>query len=270
MEHSLDPLWQPLLQAGTQSASTLVLVVARLAGLFAWGPLLGHGSVPLKYRAWLVLALALVVTPALQPVSPDVPLDVARGAELAWAGLGELAVGLGLGLGLQITLAALPMAGRLIDPQIGTALAEVFQPELGAEVAPSGQLLHQLGLAVFVMIGGHLLLVASLLDSFHALPPGAAGLTQPAVDVLNQVLQQSMSLALRVAAPVLATMALLGMAMGALGKMIPHMDLLVVGLPVRALVGLFLLGSTAFVAGNLLTHAIPETLQQMHEALHGG
>lgn len=281
MESIIDPFCQQVLRESAQGVVAFGLVVARLAGLFVWGPVFGHQALPLKFRALLVLALALVVTPALLPMASRQPIDglgfdrLAAGppliggdvADLVRMGAGELMVGLALGLGMQTILSGMQMAGRLIDQQIGTSLAEVFNPELGGDVSLSGQLLHQLGLLVFLLIGGHLLIVAALLDTFQSLPIGAAGVGPPMFELLTRLVQQSLMLALQVSAPVLATLAVVGLALGVLGRAAPQINVLMLGFPVRALVGLLVLGSTALLAGDLLADVVPEAVLQLRRAV---
>lgn len=186
-----------------------------------------------------------------------------------WLGSVELAVGLALGFGATTMFSALLMAGSLIDQQIGLSTGEIFNPEFGVNVGPSGQILHQLGLIVFLIAGGHVLLVSALLDTFQTLPVGYAWLSPPMFDVLSDLVQQSLVLALQVSAPVMAVMALVGLALGFLGRALPQLNLLVVGLPIRALVGLLVLGLSLGGIGDLISGVFPETVLRLRDVIMG-
>lgn len=194
---------------------------------------------------------------------PHTPLDY------AWLGAIEFAVGLALGLGILTILSGLQMAGNQIDQQIGVSLGEIFNPEFEVNATLSGQLLHHLGMAVFLIVGGHVLLVSALTETFRTLPVGYAWVSAPALDLIRDLVQQSLLLALQVSAPVLAAMAIVGLAMGILGHTIPQVNVLVIGFPVRTLVGLLILALSFTGVAHVMAGTLPETIRIMRDGLMG-
>jgi flagellar biosynthesis protein FliR len=164
---------------------------------------------------------------------------------------------------------ALQMAGWLSDQQLGISMGEIFNPDLGINAHLSGEILHQFGLAAFLIAGGHVLVVAALLDTFAALPVGYAWISPPVYELLAGLVHQSLALAIQVAAPVLVTMALVGLALGFLGRALPQMNALVVGMPVRALIGIALFGLSLVGVGDLISEALPDAVFQLRSALRG-
>jgi flagellar biosynthetic protein FliR len=189
--------------------------------------------------------------------------------EYALAALAELAVGLALGLGVMTIFSALQMAGWLIDQQLGLSLGKIFNPDPGINANLSGEMLHQFGLAAFLIAGGHVQLVSALLDTFAALPAGYAWIGPPVYELLTNLVHQSLALAIQVAAPVLATMMLVGLGLGFLGRTLPQLSAVVLGAPVRILVGVALLGLALAGIGDLIGEALPAAVLQLHEALTG-
>jgi flagellar biosynthetic protein FliR len=196
----------------------------------------------------------------------------APGTLLEFAGLVavEFGLGLALALGVLTIVSGLQMAGSLIDQQIGVSLGEVFNPEFEVNSSMSGQALHQLGMVLFLVVGGHVLLVNALLNTFDALPVGYAWLTPEAVDMLRDLVHQSLELAVRVSAPIMGAMAVVGLAMGVLGHTIPQINVLVVGFPVRALVGMFILTIAMAGTGRLLSTILPLAIDHCRLVLAGG
>lgn len=197
---------------------------------------------------------------------PPMPSSV---LEYAWMALIEFAVGLSLGLGVLTILSGLQMSGNLIDQQIGVSLGEIFNPEFEVNASLSGQLLHQLGLMVFLIAGGHLLLVTGILDTYQTLPVGYANVCPPVLVLLRDLVYQSLVLAVQISAPVMATMAVVGIAMGFLGHTIPQVNVLVVGFPIRTLVGLILLGVSLGGAADLMGRSLPDAILQLRRVLMG-
>ncbi|MFN0053295.1 MAG: flagellar biosynthetic protein FliR [Planctomycetales bacterium] len=261
-----DPWWQSQLLGGTQALALWALVAARLAGLFVWGPPFAHSGLPFKLRGLLVLALSLLILPPLWARHASQPLPTSF---IAWAplALGELSVGLALGFGGLLVFSAFAMAGQLIDQQLGLSLGATFLPEAPAGGSLSGQLLQGLGLMTFLLVGGDVLVITSLLDTFQAIPPGQAALPVSTVELLNELLQQSLLLTLQISAPIVMCVGCVGIALGWLGRTVPQMDLFGVGIPVRALVGWIVLGLALSGAVDVAGGTLPDAIGRLRNLL---
>ena len=62
-----------------------------------------------------------------------------------------------------------------------------------------------------------------------------------AIDLLRDLVHQSLVLGLQIAAPLMAAMSLVALTMGFLGHSVPQINVLVIGFPVRALMSLTVL-----------------------------
>ena len=307
-----------LLRGATSAFVAFTLVVTRMSGMVVVGPVFGHPSIPLQIRAFLVLAMSIVITPALLSMdqqrifelldrnqnqivtrdeipdslapqferlleeagkhgdaglktdefrlSPPLPSTL---VEYAWLALIEFGMGIALGLGVMTIVSGLQMAGSLIDAQIGVSLGSVFNPEFESDASLSGELLHQLGLVIFLIVGGHHLIISALMDTFQALPVGYAWVSSGAIELLSSLVHQSLVLAVQIAGPVMATMAVVGLAMGFLGHTIPQLNVLVMGFPVRTLVGLIVFGLAVPGIAEILARVLPGGIQQLRDVLIG-
>jgi flagellar biosynthetic protein FliR len=318
----LDMLTEPdlaqILRGATGALVAFTLIVTRLSGMVMIGPVFGHPQIPVQVRVFLVLAMSLVLTPALLGADQqktfqlldrnhderltldEVPKSLearieellreagksdaeglaadefrlpwpvpATVLEYAWLALIEFAVGIALGLGVMTIVSGLQMAGSLIDAQIGVSLGSVFNPEFETDASLSGELLHQLGLVIFLIVGGHHLMVSALVDTFQTLPVGYAWVSPPAIELLSDLVHQSLVLAVQISAPVMGMMAVVGLAMGFLGHTIPQINVLVVGFPVRTLVGLMVLGLAFSGIAEALVHKLPDGIGQLRQVLMG-
>ena len=223
---------------------------ARFAALQAWTG--KPADAPLSAREF---SLALQVPPSV--------------LDYAWVAVGELALGVALGLGVMTILSCLQLAGQLIDQQTGLGLGEVFNPELDASVSISGDMLFNLGMLLFLTIGGHLLLVEVLLDTFRTLPLGQTFVALSTIELLTELVHQSLSLSLQVAAPLLGALSVVGLAMGFLGHSVPQVNVLIIGFPIRVLVGLVVFGAALSGMCDVVVDAVPATIEQIHGSLTG-
>jgi flagellar biosynthesis protein FliR len=187
----------PALPSLLAADPTLVLgVVARMAAAVAAGGLPVFPRLDLRVRAVAVVALAAVALPAAVPVKPGLPLVPLVA--------GEAVVGFGLGLAAAIVFAAAAWAGGILGNISGLNWADDFNPDAPAGEGGAARLAAWLAVAGFLAAGGHLAIVASLVDSVQRLPVGlvaAGGGLESLVDLAAEVPQSALNLAISLAAP---------------------------------------------------------------------
>lgn len=216
-----------------QQFLTFSLVLARVSGLVMTAPILGASEVPMRVRALLALAFALVIAPT-QVATSDVLAAGTIGYLLTI--VSELLVGVALGIGVMLLLAGMQIAGQIISQMSGMSLAEVFNPSLDAEVPLFSQLLYFFALAIFVSIGGQRLMLAAMLDTFVTIPAGTASIENHLPETLAALLGQSFSLGVRAAAPAATALLLATLVLGLVSRTLPQLNVLTFGFGVNALV----------------------------------
>jgi flagellar biosynthetic protein FliR len=222
-------------------------VVARVAGIFVFAPVLGGSAVPLRLRYFLSVVIALVVIQNLGwPAAP------AGAADLAAAVAQQLLVGLTIGYAARLVFVGVELAAAHAAQQMGLALGELFNPS-GTEGGGAVQRLFWiLAAVIFLAIGGHRVILGGLLETFRAVPPSAVLPAQAVLETAAGLLRASFELGLKIASPILVAMLLASVALGMLQKSMPQCNLLSVGLPARVLVGLVLLAASIAVMVPLL------------------
>lgn len=191
---------------------TFALVLARVSGLLAVGPLLGRAILPWQARVGLALVLSLLLTPLVGMATlPSFDLTSFIPAAATELGLGFL-----LGCGSLLILWAIPLAGRLLDQQHALPGDDDDDPLGGSPIA---RWLTLWGAACFLLcspINGHLQAVKILADSFRSWPLGSSsGIWE--TDLVAELVQQSCQLTLLLIAPALATLTLVNLGIGLLG-----------------------------------------------------
>ena len=230
-----------------QFVPTFVLVFFRVTGLMLYAPLFGSDRIPRRVKLLLALVLAAglsasVKAPAtLPPTLWQLTLGIG----------GEIAFGLAMGMILSFTFIAAQWAGEMIGQHMGLNMSEVLDPQFGQSGSLVGNLYFMMTLVVFLLIGGHREMVRAIRMSFDALPLLSLGVDRPLVDTLVGLLQSCTSLAVQLAAPVLVTVLVVDLALGCIGKAMPQINVMTVGLTIRSLVGVVVL-----IVGLSLTLAV--------------
>ncbi len=241
-----------------------MLVLTRISGLVAVAPILGSRSVPVQIRAFVALALSVIVTPMYVSTSSADPENVVR---LMVMFSGEFFVGFSIGYAINLLFQSAQVAGQIIGQMSGMQLADVFNPNLGTSMPLFGQLIDLIMLAIFVTIGGVSRLLTSLLHTFEVMPPGAGYFSKSFHDLLIQLLGESFTMGLRIGAPMMVSLLLSIMIMGLISRTLPQLNVIQVGFSFNSLVMLFMLASTIGVASNLFDSHVLDVFQSIDDAL---
>ncbi|MHB8926037.1 MAG: flagellar biosynthetic protein FliR [Bacillota bacterium] len=228
---------------------TYLLVLARTSGIFAIAPFLGSRYIPATVRAALALLISLLLLPMV-PVSKAGAGDLLGYATVL---LTEAAIGLVIGYASLLILVGVQVAGQILDLDMGFSIVNVVDPHLNLESPLIGNFQYLLGLLFFLTVDGHYWLFAALSQSFKALPLGAAGFLgsglaaqgstvgQTLATGLVDLFAQMFMVAVKLALPILAGLFLTTVALGIIARTVPQLNVFVIGLPVKTLVGTTLL-----------------------------
>lgn len=222
-----------------QTLTSFFLTFFRVSIVLFLLPFFGGQALPRTIKAALCLVLTLGLWPALSfdpSYFPDHPLGILLMI------LGELLLGLSLGLIVNFLFAAVQTGGQLIGFQMGFAIVNVVDPITGISEAVTAHLLYMISLLIFLSLNGHLYLLSGLAQSFEIVPPGGFLLTPVLLDKMLSFSAMLFLLAVKIAAPVTATVILVDIALALVARAAPQMNVLFVGMPVRIMVGFIFLG----------------------------
>jgi flagellar biosynthesis protein FliR len=214
---------QYLVTSGMENCLLYLLIASRLCGIFVVAPFFSANSlVSLPIRIGLVVLLSMIIVPTVSRNSaPDgqailvanltllintrseIPTDLM--ALIA----GELALGSMLGIGALAVFSGLRLGGEWIDRHSGLGLGTILNPDWSGRETASLRLIPIFGFAVFLLmepLSGQWLLLRSLIESFHAIPPGEATCCGVTIGLMNSLVQQSLVLGIRIAIPLVVVM----------------------------------------------------------------
>jgi flagellar biosynthetic protein FliR len=225
-----------------------VLVFFRLAGMALFAPLFGSARIPRRVKLLLTLVMAMAMLGAVPGpvVLPETTWELALGIA------GEMAFGFAMGLVLSMVFIAVQWAGDMMGKQMGLHISEVFDPQFGGGGSLVGDLYFMLTLAIFLIIGGHRAMLTGVYESFVALPLLSLTFGQGTFDLVLNLLAAATTLAIRMASPMLLTMLVVDLVMGCIGKSMPQMNIMTIGLSVRSLVGMAMLIVAVGLTARLL------------------
>lgn len=216
----------------------ILLLSARIAALFVMTPVLYAIPVPGIVRALIAIALAMAL--ALPFSGTSAPSPLLPGALLE-ALARELAIGATLGLGILMAFAGFAVAGRLIDVQVGFGIAQVFDPVSRTQVPILTSVFMLFGVLLFFLVDGHHALLRGIAYSVERFPLGAPwSLDAAAGPVLKQA-SGLFTLGFALAAPIVLSLLLVDFALAVIARNLPQINMFVLGIPLKIIVGLLAL-----------------------------
>jgi flagellar biosynthetic protein FliR len=215
------------------------LTLFRISVVLFLMPFFGGNSIPTLVKGALVLVLSLAVWPQLSFPGSMFP---ANGLDIMIMFLGEVLLGLILGLTVNFLFGAIQFGGQIIGFQMGFAMVSVVDPISGTTNAVTAHFLYMCTMLTFLVLNGHLQLINALGMSFQYIPPGGLLITPSLATQLLSFSAIMFTLAIRIAAPVMAALFLVDLALALISRAAPQMHVLILGFPIKITVGFFFLG----------------------------
>lgn len=218
------------------------LVLTRISAFFLVLPVFGWRNIPIRVKVSTTILLALFFS-MIMPSTIDASQVSTLKAVLLLAN--EATYGLALGLIVSVVFSAVKLGGRIVERQMGMAMAQILDPLTGERARPLGSLLETIFIILFLAANGHHLLLLIISRSYEAFPVGSI----PTISVLTGGTIKATSImflaGLRLGAPILAAFLLLMVVLAVLARIVPEMNILFISLPLR--VGLGLLMAAMFL-----------------------
>lgn len=236
----------------------IVFLMVRIGAAFLAAPIFGAMSVPVQLRLVLAGAIAVFVALWVPVAIPPAILSVAG----LLAVLGEVAVGLSFGFVLQLSFAAPVIAAEIIAGSMGVAMATAVDPNSGSQSGALGQYFTLLLTLIFLGLGGHLLWLRLVIDSYTVLPPGSPWFGAEQALRIAGFAARMFATALAIALPVALALLLVQIVTGVLSRSAPALNLFSLGLPAGVLAGLAALLAGLPVIGEQLATLSMEAVEQ--------
>ncbi|MGI6093460.1 MAG: flagellar type III secretion system protein FliR [Veillonellaceae bacterium] len=215
-----------------------LLVFTRITGIFSMAPIFGSRNVSVTVKAGLALALTFILFPLVFNETTTIP-DGFIGYLFLVAS--EFLIGLIIGFAASLVFSAIQMAGQLLDMQIGFGIVNVLDPQSGQQLPLVGNFKYILALLVFLATNSHHMLLAALFSSFKLIPVTGFIYHSEITEVMVNMVGGMFIIAIKICFPVLLSLLLMDVALGILARTMPQMNIFIVGVPGKIIVGLFVL-----------------------------
>ena len=216
-----------------------VLVLARISAFFLIIPVFSWKTIPVRIKVALVLLLTIFFSSIMSSSVYAKQVSVPEAILLI---VNETLYGFALGLVVVLVFSAVKLNGRIIERQMGLALAQTLDPLTGDRGQPLGILLEIIFIFLFLSANGHHLFLLIISRSYEAFPAGSIPTIPVLVDGVIKAGSAMLVAGLRLAAPMLAAFLMLLVILAVFARIMPDMNILFISMPLRIGLGLLMAG----------------------------
>lgn len=241
-----------IFQFDPRTILSFYLTLFRISVVLFIMPFFGD-TIPNVVKATLLIVLTLALWPKLSFPAEQYP---AHAMNIAVMFAGELILGMCLGIIVRMLIAAVQIGGQIINFQMGFSMVNAIDPMTGMQEPVTTHFLYMCTMLTFLSLNGHLHLLKAMGASFDIVPPGGLFLTPRLMTELILFSKQMFILGVRIAAPVILALFLTDLALALISKMAPQMNVMVMGFPVKIMVGFLFLTFIMQIMGDYITSFI--------------
>jgi flagellar biosynthetic protein FliR len=231
-----------------QYLSAAVLVMVRVSGLLVFAPIFSSAAIASRVKAGFVIAMTLLLAPAVAVLPGARPVLDASGL------LGELAVGLCFGLSLSLLNEAVSFTGTVLGQSFSFSLVNLLDPNTRVETAVIAQMLDWFTILVILAAGLDRTLIAALVRSFSAIPVGRAVFLASSAVALVSMASGIFLAGLQLAAPVIAAALAVEVTVSLVSRLAPQLPAMIVSIPLKTMVSYAVLVASLAVWPGWIEH----------------
>lgn len=251
------------------SLPIFLLIFARVLAFFVAMPLFSYRTIPTMFKIGFSFFMALIMLNTVDATTLVIDHT------FIFLLVKEVLVGLFIGLIAYIIISAIQVAGGFVDFQMGFAIANVMDPQTGAQSPLTGQYFYMFALLFLLAVDGHHLIIDGIYNSYAFIPVesfvpfGDRSIADFVIDSFNYMFVAAFQMAI----PIVGTLFLVDIALGIIARTVPQLNVFVVGLPLKILVSflaIFVFLALYITIVENLFSAMFNTMRQLMQLFGGG
>lgn len=228
-----------------------VMLSTRMLPMFLFGTLFKMPGIPNQVRVLLTVCFGILLT----QVYVDLPSNIGVLGVLT-----EIMIGLVFVVVVNTSFSAFQIAGRMLDFAMSLSTANLIDPSSKEMSALFGVLLSLTASLMFFAINGHHALIQAMVTSYQFLPV-ASGVEQIDPMLPAKHFSKAFAYGFLIAAPVVVVLLLIDVLMAFAAKSMPQLNVFILLIPVKVMVGLFVLASSLSFVSGLFNQIFVESIQ---------
>lgn len=241
------------------------LIMMRVSGFILLNPVFGRRNIPGLAKGGIIMTISISLFAAIG--GGTMVVDVGNAVEYSILLLKEFMIGFVLGFVMNLFFYIASYAGGMIDFYMGMSMANIYDPQNNASMPLTGTIFNAMMIMIFFAVDGHIALLKIFLDSGKAVPYGQVGISVQAISMILEIFKDCTVLAVKLSFPFLALELLAELGVGILMKIIPQINVFVVNIQTKVIVGNLLMLLICIPIGQFLSDVINQMVSAMSTIL---
>jgi len=213
--------------------AAFIFPLSRILAFIAAAPLWSTAGIPRRMRLILGIAITVAIAPALPPLPAVQPASLGG----LWIMAQQMLIGIGMGFAARIVFSAFDLAGEFIGTQMGLGFATFYDPLSSSQTPVITEFINLVALLLFLSMNGHLLYLATLAQSFSAIPISPTPLAAASWLNLAELGGKIFSTGLLLALPIIVALMITNLALAVLTRAAPQLNIFSLGFPLTLIGG---------------------------------
>lgn len=238
-----------------------LMILVRIASFVFIAPFFGMNNTPRRVKVGFSVFVALLV---YQTVLPKEPLEYVGMFEYSIMVVQEAITGLMIGFAANICNSIVLLAGKIIDMDIGLAMAQVFDPVTNSTTGITGNIYNYFVMMLLIVTNMQHFILRAIIDTYELVPVAGTVLDREHLLVsMATFMGDMMVIGFRIVLPVFACIMILNCVLGIMAKVAPQMNMFAVGLQLKVLVGLAIMFLTIRLLPSISNFIFSEMKKMM-------
>lgn len=219
----------------SQTFEYFLLVLVRVASCIFAAPFFNTRGVPTRTKVGVAGCIAIMLISVL----PEQDFTYTGIMEYGIIVIREGITGLLIGFSASICNSIVLFAGRIIDMQMGLAMAQEYNPLTQMTESITGNFYNYLVMLMFICTDMYQYVMRAVCDSYQLIPiNGQIFQWEYLAEGFARYMSNLVTIGFRIALPLFTCMMLLNCMLGVMSKVAPQMHMFAVGMQLKVLVGL--------------------------------
>ncbi len=244
-----------------------LMILVRIATFVYIAPFFGMTNTPNRVKIGFSACVAIILYQVIQPKEALVYSGVIGFAIIV---LKEGITGLLIGFAANICNSIIVFSGKVIDMEIGLAMANIYDPTTKSQSGLTGTMYNYFIMMLLMVTDMHHYILRALVDTFQIIPiNGAVFDWTHLMGTMTTYITDLMVIGFRIVLPVFACSMILSCILGIMAKVAPQMNMFAVGMQVKVLVGLGIMFLTIVLLPDIASFIFTEMKRMIVSVIEG-
>lgn len=214
-----------------------LLIAMRISAFMVTAPYFSISHVPRRVKAGVSFFLAFIIYNSLGYE----PLEYIGTVGYAALIIKEALAGLILGFTANICTMILSFSGHFVDTEMGFSMVQNMDPTTNTQSTVTGNLFVYTVTLIMLVSDMHIMVLTAILDSFKIIPIGEVVVVPTMYTMMVKFLTDYFLIGFRIVLPIFMCILITNVILAILAKIAPQMNMFVIGLQLKVIVGLAVL-----------------------------